>query len=717
DEPNQLAALVGADSLRGILVADLRGSGTAKAPLIEGEIRADSAVVFRGKKKVSGSAVLEPRVSIGLDRTVDGEIRLVSRDVRGQKFHSDSVVATLVSNPEGMRVTAGLTVRDEANDSVAGVRTDVFLPGYHVLKAPPGTQEIALTIEAAAPDLSVMGPLVPGVDSLRGTGHLNLAASGQIGLPTVKGTLKVAEAMAWLGTGTEARGGLTGDVDLAVDADRVMRGHLRVVPENVRLAAAPGDTIAEVRVRGGVLEVDAGTDGVQATLNGTLSTDADSVVASFEGHAALPDYRRVGPSLSKERLEATIKGQVEDFGFLPTFFAVLDSAAGAMTFDAKLNGTVSEAHMSGEALVKDATLRFPGAGITVHSINLNARGDDTGDITVEASATSGGGKLEIEGHAPARPSSERPGLITVRGEDFLAANSDQVRAIISPDLSVTLVEDTIAIRGEVVVPHARIQLTDMPETAVKPSDDIKVIDEDGGDRARPIIANVRVNLGEDVTFSGFHFDADLAGTLTLLDLPDRPTRATGTLVIEKGSYRSYGQDLTVTDGQVRFNGPLDNPGLSIRAERVVNDSVTVGISMAGSLKEPDVRLYSNLAMSQTQTLSYIVTGGPVGGSGASGNLVNKALSALGIGGSSQVINALGQDIGLSNARIQTEGDLQDASLVVGKFLSPKVFISYGVGLFDPVSTLRLRYVLSSRVTLLAETGRETSADAVVKVKK
>ena len=122
-------------------------------------------------------------------------------------------------------------------------------------------------------------------------------------------------------------------------------------------------------------------------------------------------------------------------------------------------------------------------------------------------------------------------------------------------------------------------------------------------------------------------------------------------------------------------------------------------------------------MSQTQTLSYIVTGAPIGGSGASGNLVNKALSALGIGGGSQVINALGQDIGLSSALIQTEGDLQDASLVVGKFLSPKVYISYGVGLFDPVSTLRLRYVLSSKLTLLAETGRETSADAVVRVKK
>jgi translocation and assembly module TamB len=179
----------------------------------------------------------------------------------------------------------------------------------------------------------------------------------------------------------------------------------------------------------------------------------------------------------------------------------------------------------------------------------------------------------------------------------------------------------------------------------------------------PIIANVRVNLGEDVTFSPVPLRCRPRRGTYLLDLPDRPTRATGTLVIEKGSYRSYGQDLTVTNGQVRFNGPAgqswtEHPRGACR-ERLGHR----GDFHAGSLKEPDVRLYSNLAMSQTQTLSYIVTGGRIGGSGASGNLVNKALSALGIGGSSQVINALGQDIGLSSARIQTEGDLQDASLV------------------------------------------------------
>jgi hypothetical protein len=42
-------------------------------------------------------------------------------------------------------------------------------------------------------------------------------------------------------------------------------------------------------------------------------------------------------------------------------------------------------------------------------------------------------------------------------------------------------------------------------------------------------------------------------------------------------------------------------------------------------------------------------------------------------------------------------------------------VSYGIGVFDPISTLRLRYILSSRFTLLAEAGKVTSADALLKV--
>ena len=56
------------------------------------------------------------------------------------------------------------------------------------------------------------------------------------------------------------------------------------------------------------------------------------------------------------------------------------------------------------------------------------------------------------------------------------------------------------------------------------------------------------------------------------------------------------------------------------------------------------------------------------------------------------------EIGVSS----TGGDTTSASLLVGKYLTPKLFVSYGVGLFEPVSTLRLRYTLTSHRKLVGE---------------
>jgi len=40
----------------------------------------------------------------------------------------------------------------------------------------------------------------------------------------------------------------------------------------------------------------------------------------------------------------------------------------------------------------------------------------------------------------------------------------------------------------------------------------------------------------------------------------------------------------------------------------------------------------------------------------------------------------------------------------GKYLSPRLYISYGVGLLQPLNTVRIRYTLSTRWMLEAESG-------------
>jgi len=64
---------------------------------------------------------------------------------------------------------------------------------------------------------------------------------------------------------------------------------------------------------------------------------------------------------------------------------------------------------------------------------------------------------------------------------------------------------------------------------------------------------------------------------------------------------------------------------------------------------------------------------------------------------------MGEKIGVDEVEVSSEpGDTNSASLLVGKYLTPKLLVSYGVGLFEPVSTLRLRYTLSSKWKLVGE---------------
>jgi len=53
-----------------------------------------------------------------------------------------------------------------------------------------------------------------------------------------------------------------------------------------------------------------------------------------------------------------------------------------------------------------------------------------------------------------------------------------------------------------------------------------------------------------------------------------------------------------------------------------------------------------------------------------------------------------------------------SALTVGEYLSPRLYVGYGVGLFEPGDVITLRYRLSDDVALRAVRGREESRPGV-----
>ncbi|MEW8383303.1 MAG: translocation/assembly module TamB domain-containing protein, partial [Candidatus Thiodiazotropha taylori] len=196
------------------------------------------------------------------------------------------------------------------------------------------------------------------------------------------------------------------------------------------------------------------------------------------------------------------------------------------------------------------------------------------------------------------------------------------------------------------------------------------------------------------------------GDLLIIDEPGRPVIGRGRLGIEEGVYKAYGQDLKIERGYALFaDSPVDNPGINIRAVREVDD-VVAGLRVSGTLKSPKLDLFSTPAMSESDVLSYILTGRPPGESSGQVGLA----AALKASGASDLAAELGRRFGLEEFRLDTGSSLEEASFVAGTYLSPRLYVQYINELSSAESKLRMRYDLTDRWQLEAETGRTQAGD-------
>jgi translocation and assembly module TamB len=164
-----------------------------------------------------------------------------------------------------------------------------------------------------------------------------------------------------------------------------------------------------------------------------------------------------------------------------------------------------------------------------------------------------------------------------------------------------------------------------------------------------------------------------------------------------------------------FAGPVQNPVLDVRVTREVDD-ITAGLQVSGTPKAPQITVFSDPTMPQADALSYLLLGRPLNeASGQEGRLLMDAVSTLGVKGGEYLAKRIGQALGLQEVQVQTGETLEETSLVVGQYLSPRLYLSYGLGLFGEGNTVRMRYKLSDKLTLQVEGGTQQGADLLYNI--
>jgi translocation and assembly module TamB len=219
-----------------------------------------------------------------------------------------------------------------------------------------------------------------------------------------------------------------------------------------------------------------------------------------------------------------------------------------------------------------------------------------------------------------------------------------------------------------------------------------------------VYADIRIELGDDVRVDALGFKGRLLGALQIEESPGRTTRATGSIQVESGQYQLYGQDLQIRRGSLVYAaGPVDNPGLDLRIGRQVDD-VMVGANVSGTLREPRMDLYGEPAMPDSSVLSYLLLGKAPGESSAGEQqMMLQAALALGMNQGNKITGNLREAFALDEFGFDSDASGESA-FFIGKYLSPRLYLRYGVGVMEAVNTLSLKYKLSEKWRVEAQSN-------------
>lgn len=457
----------------------------------------------------------------------------------------------------------------------------------------------------------------------------------------------------------------------------------------------------------------------QVNWNGDLNHIEASLTAELEqskgmiiGDIALQPFDEMG------ELDGEILMNLKDLTVLQWVLPDLRYEDAHALAEINISGTNQQPMIEGSVELAAREIGFSQSGLLLSDVRIAAfdTPDNENSITLDGQALSGDGWISIKGLIePLKPEL----LIRIEGDKFRAIQVPTVTVDISPKLTISLKNSRIDVQGEVTVPLAHIDQPEISESGVSASNDVVVLKNGEPFREQrslshyPVYADVRVNLGQDISVSGYGFEGGLKGSLRLIETPTRSLTASGNVSVHNGHYEIYGQRLEIVRGSLIYNGgPVDNPGLDLRVERaseniLSTEDVQVGAQVSGTLHEPSFRLYSMPAMPDSEVLSYLILGRGSGAQFGSGdNLQLQALILLGSKGTEYLGQSLQSTFGFDEFGIDSTMNPNDTSFYIGKYLSPKLYVKYGVGLFEDTNTFLIRYLLSDRLIIESTTSTE-----------
>ncbi|CCG94770.1 conserved hypothetical protein, putative membrane protein [Marinobacter nauticus ATCC 49840] len=443
----------------------------------------------------------------------------------------------------------------------------------------------------------------------------------------------------------------------------------------------------------------------QLVVEANLKPDEANVSLDFSG----PELGQfdldlaVDPLASDRTVDGEFRLQALNLAFLSAFTGIED-IQGRVNGSGRLSGPLMKPDVTGELVLSEGRVFDPGLPLPLEEllVVLEFRGQSA-DISGRWKSNDRS-KGQVSGSLEWAQSPQV--AINLKGERLPVTLEPYARLEVGPDLDIAFKSGELSVSGRVEVPRGEIEVQSVPPSAVSVSEDEVIVGVEREEPAiRSMLMDVTVVVGEDeVSFAAFGVTGNLEGTLRIGNNMD--TR--GALQLVNGRYEAFGQELDLRRARILFVGALTRPYLDIEAVREV-DTVVAGIRLSGPVDEPETEVFSEPSMPQSDALSYVILGRPPRGQGDEGQMSRAALS-LGLTQASKITQGIGNELGIRNLTLEAEGSGEQASVVASGYITDELSLRYGVGIFEPITTVALRYDLGRYFYLEAASGLAASLD-------
>ncbi|MHB9329249.1 autotransporter assembly complex protein TamB [Phytobacter ursingii] len=506
---------------------------------------------------------------------------------------------------------------------------------------------------------------------------------------------------------TQASGTFSGKADVSWDATKegLPQGEVTLAGRNVKVTQVVND--APLPVAFETLNLNAKLQNNRADLGWLIRLTNNG---QFDGQVQVTDPQ------GRRNLGGNVNIRNFSLAMANAIFTRGEKAAGTLNANLRLGGNLQSPQLFGQMQLNgvDVEGNFMPFDMQPSQLAMNFNGTTS---TLQGVVRTQRGQINLSGDADWSQINNWRARVAAQGSNVRITVPPMVRLDVSPDLVFEATPTLFTLDGRVDVPWARIVVHDLPESAVGTSSDEVMLNADlkpekPKSAAIPINSNLIVHVGNNVRMDAFGLKARLTGDLKVTQ-DQQGLGLNGQINIPEGRYHAYGQDLIVRKGELIFSGPVDQPLLNIEAIRnpdATENDVTAGVRITGTADEPKAEIFSDPAMSQQEALSYLLRGQGLESGQSDSAAMTSALVGLGVAQSGQVVGKIGETFGVSNLALDTEGVGDSSQVVVSGYVLPGLQVKYGVGIFDSLATLTLRYRLMPKLYLEAVSGLDQALD-------